>query len=158
MLHQTQNVLPSPPRAPPVLPCLLHTSWVVHTSVLYASLHLGCSPPFLPYWRELSRVPFSSSIPCDPSLSSWDLLGKITFLGLPSWTEQSRNAYQVFLDAGFCRDTFPSWQDNKLIILIMCSSCTIPTPGWLLCFIIETPQGIVNRKCLMRFKRLGFCF
>jgi hypothetical protein len=78
------------------------------------------------------------------------------------WVEQSLKASWVFLDTGFYKDTFPSWQDNNLIILIMCSSPTIPIPGRLLSeFYYRNASRhtyICRKKYLMPFKRLGFCF
>ena len=96
--------------------------------LLILTLHLPCSPPFLHYWTKLSWVPCCFCAPSPPGA----LNDKTAFPLHPGWIEQWLSACRVSLDAGVHKDTFPSWQDNNSIILIMCSSCTIPIPGWLL--------------------------
>ena len=94
------------------------------------SLYLECSLSFLCYWTKCNWEPCFFPL-CDPSPPS-ALQHKTVFLLHPGWIELSLNACWVFLDAGLDEDTFPYWQGNNLIILIMCSSCTIPILDWLL--------------------------
>lgn len=126
--------------------------------LLILTLHLPCSPPFLHYWTKLSWVPC-----CFCALSSPGALNDKTAFPLhPGWIEQSLSACRVSLDDGVRKTRF--LLDRIIIWLYWWCVLHAESPFQADCsqsFIIETPQGIVRfveRKCFLRFKRLGFVF